>query len=141
LAIPFRLEYWNGTGWAPNTLDTACTSLATTPTAFGGNSASAACFGTGCTSPSAGAVGSIYTTPVRGVPANATAPSYASPNFSFGVRNVVLSAPKASGSLGLSLEVPSWLKLGPVNPTGVNPSATVRFGTYNSRFIFLRENY
>jgi hypothetical protein len=52
-----------------------------------------------------------------------------------------LAAPKASGTLGLSLEVPSWLKLGPVDPTGANPSAQIRFGTYNSRFIFLRENY
>jgi MSHA biogenesis protein MshQ len=140
LSVPVRLEYWNGSGWAPNTLDATCTSLVATPTPFGGNGAPAACFGT-CTSATAGGVGSLFTSRIRGVTANATTPSYANPRFSFGVRNVVLSAPKASGNLGLSLEVPSWLKLGPVNPTGANPAATIRFGTYNSRFIFLRENY
>ena len=140
IAVPFRLDYWNGSGWAPNTLDTTCTSLATTPAAFGGNAAANACYGT-CTSATAGGAGSIYTSRIRGVPANAATPSYASPRFSFGTRSVVLAAPKASGTLGLSLEVPSWLKLGPVDPTGANPSAQIRFGTYNSRFIFLRENY
>jgi hypothetical protein len=54
---------------------------------------------------------------------------------------VVLSAPKASGTLSLSLEVPSWLKVGPIDPTSTNPSAEIRFGTYNSRFIFRREDY
>jgi len=140
LAVAFRIEYWSGSGWAPNTLDTSCTSLATTPTAFGGNAAAAACYGT-CTSTTAGGTGSIYTSRIAGVPANATSPSYGSPRFAFGIRSVVLSAPKASGTLGLSMEVPGWLKLGPVNPTGTNPSGTLRFGTYNSRFIFLRENY
>ena len=37
LLVPILLEYWTGTGWAPNALDTTCTSLVTTPTAFGGN--------------------------------------------------------------------------------------------------------
>ena len=142
LAVPVFVEYWNGTGWAANSLDATCTRLATTPTAFGGNTAAASCFGTGCTSVSSGGVGSIYTTRVQTVGANAVAPlSYSSPQFSYGQRNVVLTAPKASGTLGLSVEAPSWLKLGPNDPTGVNPSATIRFGTYNSRFIFLRENY
>jgi hypothetical protein len=54
---------------------------------------------------------------------------------------VVLSAPKASGTVSMSVEAPAWLKLGPNDPTGINPSASIRFGTYNSRFIFLRENY
>ena len=142
LAVPVFVEYWNGTGWTPNTLDATCTRLATTPTAFGGNTAAASCFGTGCTAVSSGSVGSIYTTRVKTVGANAVAPlSYSSPQFSFGQRNVMLSAPKASGTVGMSVEAPSWLKLGPNDPTGVNPSATIRFGTYNSRFIFLRENY
>jgi MSHA biogenesis protein MshQ len=142
LAVPVFVEYWNGTGWTPNTLDATCTRLATTPTAYGGNTAAASCFGTGCTAVSSGSVGSIYTSRVQAVGANAVAPlSYSSPQFSFGQRNVTLSAPKASGTLGLSVEVPAWLKLGPNDPTGVNPSATIRFGTYNSRFIFLRENY
>jgi hypothetical protein len=78
---------------------------------------------------------------VKTVGANTVAPSYASPQFSFGQRNVVLSAPKASGTINMSVEAPSWLKLGPNDPTGINPSASIRFGTYNSRFIFLRENY
>jgi hypothetical protein len=141
LAVPVRLDYWNGTGWAPNLLDTACTSLAATPTPFAGNTATAACFGSGCSSTTAGAVGSLYTTQVKGVAANAVTPSYSAPTFSSGVRSVVLTPPKQSGTLGLSMQAPAWLKLGPINPTGVNPSATLRFGTYNSRFIFLRENY
>jgi hypothetical protein len=135
------LEYWNGGGWAPSALDSACTSLSASPTAFAGNAAAGACFGTGCSSVSNGAVGSLYTSRVKGVGANAVSPSYSSPQFSYGRRNVMLSAPKASGTLNFSVEVPLWLKLGPTNPSGINPSASVRFGSYNSRFIFLRENY
>ena len=54
---------------------------------------------------------------------------------------MVLAAPKASGTLGVSVQAPAWLKIGPTNTTGANPSATVRYSSYNSRFIFLRENY
>ena len=54
---------------------------------------------------------------------------------------MILAAPKASGTLGVSILAPTWLKIGPTNPTGANPSATVRYSSYNSRFIFLRENY
>ena len=141
LLMPVFLEYWSGTGWSPNALDTSCTSLVATPTAFGGNTAAASCYGTGCTAVSTGSVGSLYETRVKGVGANLPTPSYSAATFSFGQRNVMLAAPKASGTIGLSIEVPTWLKTGPVDPTGVNPSASVRFGTYNSRFIFLRENY
>ncbi|HTS53251.1 MAG TPA: DUF6701 domain-containing protein, partial [Burkholderiales bacterium] len=148
LVLPVAIEYWNGSGWAANTLDATCTKLAPGSNAYGGNGAGTACFGNTvlptaptCTSTTSGSVGSIYTSQVKGVAANAVSPSYASPAFSFGTRNVTVSAPKASGTLGMSMEVPSWLKLGPNDPTGINPSATLRFGTYNSRFIFLRENY
>ena len=142
LVVPVWLEYWNGSGWTPNTLDTSCTSLAPAPpTAYGGNGAANACFGSGCTGTSSGSAGSVYTSRVKGVSANAVTPSYSAPQFAYGERNVLLSAPKASGTLGLSLEAPAWLKLGPNDPGGTNPAATVRFGTYNSRFIFLRENY
>jgi MSHA biogenesis protein MshQ len=142
LSVPVRLEYWTGTGWAPNALDATCTSLAAPPPpAFGSNTAGSACFGSGCTSATAGAAGSLYTTRVKGVNANAVTPSYSASTFSNGVRSVVLSAPKQSGSLNFSVEAPLWLKIGPVNPTGTNPFGVIRFGTYNSRFIFLRENY
>jgi MSHA biogenesis protein MshQ len=141
MVMPVFLEYWSGSGWSLNALDTACTSLVASPSAFGGNTAASSCYGTGCTSVSAGSVGSLYETRVKGVAANLPTPSYSSPTFSFGQRNVLLAAPKASGTIGISIEAPTWLKIGPVDPTGVNPSATLRFGTYNSRFIFLRENY
>jgi hypothetical protein len=102
----------------------------------------AACFGTGCTAVSSGSVGSIYALRVKTVGANAVGPvTYSSPQFSFGQRNVVLTAPKVTGTITMSVEAPSWLKLGPNDPTGVNPFGTIRFGSYNSRFIFLRENY
>jgi len=143
LVVPVWLEYWNGTGWAPNTLDTSCTSLAPAPpVAYGGNGAANACFGSACTgTTTSSSAGSVYTARVKGVSANAVSPSYSSSTFAYGERNLILSAPKASGMLGMSLEAPAWLKLGPNDTTGVNPSATLRFGTYNSRFIFLRENY
>lgn len=141
MTLPVFLEYWNGTGWATNTLDTSCTSLAASPTPFGSNAAAAACYGTGCATVTAGSVGSLYETRIKGVGANLPTPSYGASTFAFGQRNVLLAAPKASGSIGLSIEAPTWLKIGPIDPTGVNPSATLRFGTYNSRFIFLRENY
>jgi MSHA biogenesis protein MshQ len=142
LAVPVLLEYWNGTAWTPNVLDTACTGLATTPTPFGGNAAPAACYGGGCSSVSAGTVGSIYTARVQNVGANSVGPlTYGSPLFSYGQRNVMLTGPKASGSITMSVAAPAWLKIGPVAPSGANPSGTLRFGTYNSRFIFLRENY
>ena len=141
LLLPVFLEYWTGTGWALNTLDSACTSLVASPTPFGGNTAASSCYGTGCTGVATGGVGSLYETRVRGVGANLPTPSYSSPTFTFGQRNVMLAAPKASGTIGLSIEAPTWLKIGPINTSGTNPSATVRFGTYNSRFIFLRENY
>ena len=56
---------------------------------------------------------------------------------------MILSAPnpKQSGMIGISIEAPTWLEIGPNDPTGADPIATVRFGSYNSRFIFLRENY
>jgi hypothetical protein len=125
----------------PNPLDTSCTTLAATPTGFGGNTAAKACFGNGCTTTTTGSVGSIYTSSIKTVGANAVTPSYSSTQFSFGLRNVILSAPKASGTIGISIEAPTWLEIGPNDPTGADPIATVRFGTYNSRFIFLRENY
>ena len=87
-------------------------------------------------------MGSIYTTRIQTVASTAVAPlSYTSPQFSFGQRSVMLTAPKATGTIGMSVEAPSWLKLGANDVSGANPSATIRFGTYNSRFIFLRENY
>jgi MSHA biogenesis protein MshQ len=141
LLMPVFLEYWSGSGWSLNAVDTSCTSLVASPSAYGGNTAANSCYGTGCTGVSAGSVGSLYETRVKGVAPNLPTPSYSSPTFSFGQRNVLLAAPKASGTIGISIEVPTWLKIGPIDPTGVNPSATLRFGTYNSRFIFLRENY
>ncbi|MEO8631229.1 MAG: DUF6701 domain-containing protein [Betaproteobacteria bacterium] len=141
LLMPLYLEYWAGSGWASTSLDVSCTSLASPPTAYGGNTAAAACFGTTCSGTAVGTAGSIYTARVKGVSANAAAPSYSTGLFSYGQRSLLISPPKASGTLGLSIEAPAWLKLGPNDPTGINPSATVRFGSYNSRFIFLRENY
>jgi MSHA biogenesis protein MshQ len=142
LAAPVRLEYWTGTGWAPNLLDASCTSLAPRPPpAFGGNGTTAACFGAACTGPSSGGVGSLYTASVKGVNANAVTPGYAASTFASGVRSVVLSSPKQSGTLKFEVEAPLWLRIGPVNPTGTKPFGLMRFGTYNSRFIFLRENY
>ena len=144
LLMPVLLEYWSGAtnGWRPNTLDVTCTRLANPPpVTFGGNSAAAACYGAGCTSTTTGPMGSIYTAQKKTVPANAGIPSYSAATFSYGQRNVMLAAPKASGTLGISIEAPTWLKIGPVDPAGANPSATVHYGTYNSRFIFLRENY
>lgn len=145
IVVPVLLEYWGGGAWVPNLLDTSCTSLAPLPSvAFGGNTTANACYGgTGslCTSTTAGPVGSIYTTQLNNVPANTGTPVYSSPQFSFGQRNLVLAAPKKSGTLGVAVQAPTWLKIGPVNTAGTNPSGTVRYGSYNSRFIFLRENY
>ena len=142
LVVPVWIQYWNGSGWAPNALDTSCTSLAPAPpAAFGGNTAAAACFGSSCTGTAAGGVGSVFVSRIKNVQANTTTPSYSSSQFSFGQRNMVLAAPKATGTIGLSVQAPTWLTLGPNDPTGANPSATLNFGSFNSRFIFLRENY
>jgi MSHA biogenesis protein MshQ len=141
LLMPVFLEYWNGSGWGLNTLDTSCTSLAAAPSPFAGNTAASACYGNACTGIATGGAGSFYETRVKNVGANVPAPSYSAATFSFGQRNVLLAAPKASGTIGISVEAPTWLKIGPIDPTGANPSASVRFGIYNSRFIFLRENY
>jgi MSHA biogenesis protein MshQ len=142
LPVPVRVEYWTGAGWAPHAQDASCTALAPPPPpSFGGNTAAAACFGAPCTANNAGGVGSSFTTQVKGVAANALSPSYAASTFSSGVRSVVMSAPKQTGTLSFSVEAPLWLKIGPVNPTGTNPLGSLRFGSYNSRFIFLRENY
>jgi MSHA biogenesis protein MshQ len=149
IVVPVWLEYWSGSAWMPNLLDTSCTRLlGPPPTAYAGNTATAACYGgtpapppTQCTSTTAGGVGSIYTTQLSNVPANSGVPTYSAPTFSYGQRNVVLAAPKATGTLGVSVQAPAWLKIGPTNTTGANPSATVRYSSYNSRFIFLRENY
>jgi MSHA biogenesis protein MshQ len=140
LAVPVWLEYWTGSAWQANTLDATCTTLAASPTGFGGNTTNNGCFGGGCTSNTAGGVGSLYTTKIQ-LNATAVSLSYSSAQFSYGLRNVILSAPKASGSLKISIEAPTWLEIGPINTTASDPVATIRFGTYNSRFIFLRENY
>jgi MSHA biogenesis protein MshQ len=148
ILVPVWLEYWSGSAWTPNLLDTSCTRLVgPPPTAYGGNTATAACYGGAggsgfqCTSATAGGTGSIYTTQLRNVPANSGVARDRSATFSYGQRNMILAAPKTSGTLGVSVQAPAWLKIGPANTTGANPSATVRFSSYNSRFIFLRENY
>src|SRR5262249_41006850 len=129
VAVPVFLEYWMGSGWALNTLDATCTRLATTPTAFAGNGAASSCFGNGCTAVSSGSAGSIYTTRVQTVASNAVAPlSYSSPQFSFGQRNVILTAPKAAGTIGMSVEVPSWLRLGPNHPSVITRPRTIPSG-------------
>ena len=111
----------------PNLLDTACTRLlGPPPTAFGGNTATGACYGGAaasgnqCTSTTAGGVGSIYTAQLSNVPANSGVPTYGAAAFSYGQRNVILAAPKAAGTLGVSVQAPAWLKIGPTNATGAN---------------------
>ncbi len=148
IMVPVLLEYWSGSAWMANPLDASCTRLlGPPPTAYGGNGAAAACYGGAsgsgaqCTSTTAGGVGSIYTTQLSNVPANSGVPAYSAATFAYGQRNVMLAAPKAAGTLGVSVQAPAWLKIGPTNATGANPSATVRYSSYNSRFIFLRENY
>jgi MSHA biogenesis protein MshQ len=148
IMVPVWLEYWSGSAWMPNLLDASCTRLlGPPPTAYAGNDAARACYGgtsgsgAQCTSATAGGVGSIYTTRLSNVPANSGVPAYGAATFSYGQRNVMLAAPKAAGTLSVSVQAPAWLKIGPANTTGANPSATVRYSSYNSRFIFLRENY
>ena len=72
IVVPVLLEYWSGSAWMPNLLDATCTRLlGPPPTAYGGNTAAAACYGGApasgaqCTSTTAGGVGSIYTTQLR----------------------------------------------------------------------------
>ena len=125
LALPVssQAQYWAGTGYVLNTLD-SCTSLVV-PT-----SSSGLVFGTG----------------------NLTAGKTAAKinGVSSGVGSLVsgdagftLSAPGsgATGYVDATITAPSWLQYNWKGAGNVSPSARATFGTYKSPLVYMRENY
>ncbi|OFZ68021.1 MAG: hypothetical protein A2Z01_02455 [Betaproteobacteria bacterium RBG_16_58_11] len=123
LPVPVRIQYFNSTGFAANSLDT-CTTFSLTPAVDN--------------SPTSYTRGDLLIdNPLKNMTVGASVPTLGS-----GVIN--LSAPGAgnSGSVDLTLDVPAWLEF---NWTGVagDPISRATFGLHrkSDQFIYQRENY
>lgn len=118
LPVPLRAQYYNGTGFVTNTVDSCTAFTLATDLSLGNYQASLA--------------------------AGETTPSPASLTLSGGTSVISLSAPGAgnSGSVDLTLNVPAWLEY---NWTGVagDPISRATFGLHrkSDQFIYQRENY
>lgn len=115
LPVPVRMEYFNGSQFVLNTLDT-CTLFNTGDAAF-----------------------SNYVAPLSVV----TPSAVSSPPITTGIGFIELMMPNVTGSVDVELAVPGYLQFdwdgAPL--TLENPEATATFGTYrgNDRIIYRRE--
>lgn len=126
--VEYRAEYWNGTYWATNTLDT-CTALATHNLATGGLTA-------GSVGALTGGVGFVaFSTASTGSYDIAFNLNAAGNDTSCNVAHGGMAANKPwlqghwSGSCGA---IPAWQQ---------DPSARVRLGSPRAPYIYLRERY
>ena len=135
LPVPFRAEYWNGTGWVLNTAD-SCTGDTTLSAANAVSlalvsaPASLTCIMDNGNPELSGAGCGAAASPAKRYRAGAT-PAL-SPAFA-GDFNLWLRAPGAGkpGNATVKATVPAWL--------GVVPPARILFGVYKSPLIYRRE--
>lgn len=129
LPVPFKAQYFNGLGFITNLAD-SCTAFSLAPKTDN--------------SPSNIQYGSLLVNnPLGGMTVGASdLTAIASVQIAAGLANLILPAPNLSGSIDLTLTVPTWLQY---NWTGVmgNPRARVSFGRFRNtgEFIYQRENY
>ena len=129
LPVPVKAQYFNGTGFVSNLAD-SCTVFNLTPKTDN--------------SPSNIQYGSLLIdNPLGAMTVGASDLSATtSLSISSGGAILTLPAPNLSGSIDLTLTVPSWLQY---NWTGIagNPKARATFGAYKNtnQFIYQRENY
>ncbi len=129
LPVPVRAQYFNGLSFVTNDLD-SCTAFSLSPVS------------PPTTSIQYGNL--LIDNPLGGMTLTASTPSIpaAQNPLLAGVSEIDLTAPNLSGSIDLTLTVPSYLQF---NWTGVigNPKARATFGRYRNRdqFIYQRENY
>lgn len=162
LPVPVTAMYYAGSpaGWAVNTLDGCTATLA--PTAYGSNTATAACYGA-CTGVAAGDVGSVLLRRPAGnagaalAVAAAPTPAVAATTLASGRSWVTLHAPvigspaqPTPGALDFILVAPAWLKAnagqgGTNGNYDWNPMGRITFGVgptgNKTKFIYIRENY
>jgi MSHA biogenesis protein MshQ len=116
LSVPATVQYYNGTNWVINTLDS---SSPPAPWAVSPAVPTALLGGTGNTTPSLGAA------------------------LTSGVASLSASAPGTGnrGYLDLTVTVPDYLKFFWTGATATDPTARVSFGIYkgNNRIIYRRE--
>lgn len=144
LPILMRSEFWTGTAWVGNTLDTCTNATLSFAPAGANNITSQTCVletgnnsGQGCAAALSG------TQANRGYlegGVNGT-DSAGNPGFA-GNFNTWLRRPSgaASGSIDVTATVPPWLQFN-WNGSVDNPRARATFGTYRSPLIYRRENY
>ena len=110
-------QFYNGTGWATNTIDNSTTFNTALSTA-GGN---------------------LVVTVRTGLGGGVSVTSPGSTAVVAGTRTITLSAPGVSGSADVSLNAPTYL----LNPPSylLNTPALATFGIYKSPLIYRRENY
>lgn len=123
LPVPLALQYYNGSGFVANSLDT-CTTFALTPTVDN--------------SPISYTRGDL----LIDNPQKSMTVSASTPTLITGAINLSAPGLGKSGSIDLTLNVPAWFEY---NWTGVvaDPKARATFGVYKNvnEFIYQRESY
>ncbi len=134
LPMSFTAQYWNGSGWSLNSLDTDTTSTLSFAAVGSNNITSNTCIiesgnnsGKGCAAAPAVASRAYLQGGVAGFAGNF---------------NLWLKAPGTghAGSIDITAAAPTWLRY---NWTGTqaNPGARATFGIFKSPLIYRRENY
>lgn len=136
LDLPMLLtaQYWNGTGWATNTLDSCTTGVSLNAVIVSGaltvskvcawDSGAPGLSGMGCSA------------------AGVSSKKFASP-ASAGNFNLNLQKPGAgfAGTADITVTVPTWLQSVGNGSVVSSPKGRATFGVYKSPLIYLRENY
>jgi hypothetical protein len=132
LTIPLTLQYFNGTGWATNTLDT-CTTLAANNVAYAFSGNITACNTAGTLSGSAPNLTLNLSAPGL----NSTGQANMTLNLGSTASGNTCTSVGGAGPAATAANHP-WLQQGAINPT-----ARATFGIYQGRkpFIYLRESY
>jgi MSHA biogenesis protein MshQ len=128
LTVPLEAQYWSGTYWATNSLD-SCTSVNMSGIMMGPYIGALAACNTQISPPGIQTLGA-------------------------GKLSINLSKPTVSGSVNLALNVgttatgntcsaatPSAAAAASIPWFGTNPAARATFGVYKSPLIYMRENY
>ncbi len=136
LPMTMRSEFWNGTGWVLNNVDT-CTNATLAFAAVGTpNITGNTCVWDTGTAPGNSGVGCVAA-PAAGRQYRETGVAGFAGDF-----NLWLRAPGAgnAGSIDVTATVPAWLQF---NWRGAvaNPTGRATFGVYRSPLIYRRENY
>jgi MSHA biogenesis protein MshQ len=135
LPMLFTAQYWNGSSWILNSIDTCSTvslSLADVSASDGLQTSEVCVWDTG--SPGNSGLGCST--------AGTVAKKFSEPPTA-GSFNLNFKAPSTgnSGSVDVTATVPTWLQFNWTGTGNSNPKARATFGIYKTPIIYLRENY